>query len=564
MAKPPDQSNQVLPKDMTWPEATPLDTDRYKADLPQQERFPAAREAADHTSEVGGEKGTRSRSRQDMVSELSEDELARLLAANNINMANKDASGQALMCGYSFENKALEAATDFGIRVADVTVRPGDNESTVGQSITYSEVVSNLERQTSASAKAGGGIPSIFRFDGSYTNAVATAEQSTSVTIYFQSSRRVPKAVVSIKDISLDQELVLVPAQKAVDAGDAVALLTLLKRYGHFVPTSIVLGGRLTLSYTQKLENTSSLKTTEDKLSTAADARFTVEGTPVEAGGGIGGRVWNNYEKSTVEQAKSLALQTRGGDPALGSSVPGELSGKWGDSVGPFRHWRIIGFPPHSLIPITDLFPSPLKEKALDLLRAYFRSNLQVAETEIVGSKADDKFEVDGKALRRVSRITSFDIDHGDNFDGFRWKFDLYPEAGKPSSGSVGYEGDILGRWRGEKDRNGNPRAMIELGPDEHVVSIEARCPPGEGLRRIAIRTNKARYPSVGYYGRDDKATVATVIQAPRVVGFCGYKSALVHAIGLSYLELANNIDSPDFLEKMEPILFPRRDFGVI
>lgn len=68
----------------------------------------------------------------------------------------------------------------------------------------------------------------------------------------------------------------------------------------------------------------------------AVDARFAVDGFPVDAGGG-GGASSETIRTSTLsEQAKSLSMELRGGDEALSSSKPGTLGTRWKSSVKPY------------------------------------------------------------------------------------------------------------------------------------------------------------------------------------------------------------------------------------
>lgn len=106
--------------------------------------------------------------------------------------------------------------------------------------------------------------------------------------------------------------------------------------------------------------------------------------------------------------------------------------------------------------------------------------------------------------------------------------------------------------------------ATIKLAKDERVVSIEAGCDPGGGMRKLAIRTNKGRYPDAGFFGRAGSASVVKSIRAPRVVGFHGFKATLVHCIGLCYLRLSDDAVSPEFLTAIEPELLRSREYGII
>ena len=46
--------------------------------------------------------------------------------------------------------------------------------------------------------------------------------------------------------------------------------------------------------------------------------------------------------------------------------------------------------------------------------------------------------------------------------------------------------------------------------------------------------------------------------------GIFGRTGALVHALGLSYLALATDAKSREYLLAMEPYLFPDYDYGII
>lgn len=553
---PPDQRKYKSLKDYKWPDPTPLDTAPYKPELGPVIDFPPVRESKDHTSDANGygpgDRGTY----QDVLTELSLGEELRLLKANNIDMQKQDDTGLAAMRGYTL-GTTLEPATRYGLRIAKVSCRPDDANRQDTQSLTYSEITSSIQRQTVTSSSNSIGVPLVFKFDTSFSSAVATAENSTSVRIYFQASQVIPKARVNIaeEDISLAPSVVE-KIRRAVDRKDAVELLDVLQDNGHFVPTSLVLGGRITLHTSTELTDASTFAATKSKLGAAADARFEVEGFPVEVGGGAGHGSAEKAERSVSEQSRKLQMELKGGIESLGSSKAGTLGTKWIDSVGPFLRWRTIGFAPKSLVPITQFLPEDLKKATLDLLRAYFKSKLCLARTGLAGAEGDDHYGPDDETLRRVQRITEIVVNYGENIDGIKWTHALYPQPGKPSTGLV----DEIGRWRGEDTRK------ISLDPDEVVTKIEAGIDPdGNTMRRLAIRTNKNRYPDAkGYYGRAGSARDFKIIEAPRVLGFYGFKATLVHGMGLSYLRLSDDTHSREFLEQIESLLFPNRDYGAV
>ena len=469
------------------------------------------------------------------------------------------------LCGRDRLGKTLEPANQFGVLLAKVFCYGADGDRWDAQSLSYSEFASSLQRQSMTSASTGAGIPAIFKFDGAFTNAVATAESSRSVRVYFQASQVISKARVNIEeeDISLDPTLVG-KIRGAVGRKAPEELLDVLRDYGQFVATTLILGGRITLHTSTELDNKLTFEAVERTFKTAADARFSVDGIPVEAGGGVGNGTWERANTSTIQQAKSLKMELKGGTEALELSQPGALGTQWVDSVGPFIRWRIIGFGQNSLVPITDFLDQDLKKACLALLRTYFISKLRVARTGMAGDPNNDIYGPDNATLRRVKRISEIVVDHGENVDGIKWIYELYPgpRSDKPETGYAGYENNNgIGAWRGEKDK----LATIRLDEDEWVVAIKAGCDPNGGMmRRLAIRTNKGTYPDDGFFGRNKSANEVKEIQAPRVIGFHGFKGALVHCMGLCYLRLGDDTHSPDFLEKIAPLLFPKRDYGPI
>jgi hypothetical protein len=478
MAEPPEQPKDVVVGEIKWPTPAPIDTQPYTPKLKPVFDLPKRQEPTDHTAGIAGYGPGESTRRQDVLTELSVGQQLRLLAANDIDLVDKEGSGRGAMPAYCLGESGLQPAIRKGVRFRELTCRPdGGRRDQVAFS--YNEFTSNLQRQTVSATKGGLGVPGIFKANVSFSSAYGTAQSTKKVEIHFQASQIVPKARVEFEqsDIELDPKL-LDAIQNAATAED---LLGILKLYGHFVPLSIVLGGRITLLTSTELSDESQFEALESKLRAAADARFSVDGVPVEGGAGAGTGAWRKADATTIAQAKSLELDLKGGNVGLASSAPGTLGSKWIDSVGPFLQWGTIGFPDNALIPITEFLPGTLKTKVVGMLGDYLVSKLRVARTELAGSQVDDRYGPDDETLRRVRRITEIVVDHGENVDGLKWAFDFYPEAGRPSSGSVGYE-DGIGRWRARRassPRSNWPRtsALSRSRPDATRAAACASSP---------------------------------------------------------------------------------------
>jgi hypothetical protein len=566
MAEPPPQPDEVVSPDAKWPPYSKIDTSKHMGELKPVIEFPPETDVPDRTAGVTGFGPGESKERQDILSELTEGQRMRLLAANGIDLRDRRASGQGALRAYVLGSE-LTTAIEEGVLFTKVICRTDNTDSDRYDrvSFSYTETASNLQRQSVAKTTSSFGVPGIFRLDGSWSNAVAMAESRKDVHIHFEASQVLPKAhiVFDFRDLTPSERLL-----EEVDAASrksAVALLGVFKRFGHFVPLSVTVGGRMILSKTTELHNESQFNATQSELKAAAGARFSVEGVPVEVDGGGGMGDWEKLRQIAIAQSMTLSLETKGGIQALASSNEKEAGAKWVDSVGPWRRWHVIGFDKEALVPITDLLPDDMKARCLDLLRAYFVANLLPGRSPSVGPHGDDKFGPDETTLRRVKRIKEILVNHGENLDGLEWTYELYPEAGKPTEGRVGDHaaGHGLGRWRGEHtDR-------ITLAADEIVTCIEVGCDRKEPgcdynngtVRKIAIQTNKRRYPQERYFGRANAAEFHN-LAAPRIVGFHGFKSALVHCIGPCNLMLSTETSSPDFLLALEPELFPDRRYG--
>ena len=129
-----------------------------------------------------------------------------------------------------------------------------------------------------------------------------------------------------------------------------------------------------------------------------------------------------------------------------------------------------------------------------------------------------------------------------------------------------------------EKDRGKNYERTINFAPGEEIRALEIWMDPTKDkgvVRSLAIKTSTGRrFPNdKGFYGANPipphtnpKPGVYQfeVIEAPRVRVLRGYSGAFVHSLGLTYLDLDDDVKSREFLLAMEPFLFPTGDYGIL
>lgn len=575
MAKPPGQSDPEMGSDVKWsdmilgpggkwPSDDPLDSETFRQELKPVD-FPPPQRPKDRPSAIGGLGPGDGTGHRDTLTGLSHGDEVRLLAENNIDLvarSGKDGSKlgamRALVVG-----STLRPSSYYAVRFREVRLQPhGIDGQLYTVSHSYSEFESNLQRQLVVSTQIGGGIPKIFKLDASYNDASAMQNNEHEVTIHLQSTQFIPKAQVVFKehDISLDPDFITEVERACSAKRPAEELLKALREWGHFVPTSIYLGGRISLLTQERQTDRWQYDKVTHKFDTAAKARFKVDAVPLGAGADLKVLSETTQTEMLSEQAQSLRMELRGGNEDLGSSKPGTLGKKWVASVGPYLDWKTIGYGEESLVPIIAFLPKKLKEKTTKILQAYFLSQLDCRKGDVVGGAHGEPFESDISKVRRIVEIV---VNAEDDVNGLQWFYEQYDEGKKVAAGESGRYGKFKSNWQTGKGQKGTP---IILKPDEEIIAIEAGIDLQSAgiIKQIAFVTNRKRWPGdKGYYGRSRVDHYRT-IKAPRVRGLFGSADNLIHSVGLNYLGLANDANSREFLLAMEPYLFPDYDYGVI
>lgn len=545
------------------PQVTSLDIEPHRPDLKPVD-FPPVQRPKARPSAIEGFAPGEGKVHRDKVTDLSHGDEIRLLAENGIDLVGRQGEdgGKVGVMRALVVGAVLAPSMHYAVRFSEVRLQPhGLDERIDTVSHAYSEFESNLQRQFVASSQIGGGIPKIFNLDASYNDTSAMQENEQEITIYLQSSQFIRKAQVVFKKshISLDPEF-----KREVEAAcsaktPAAELLKTLRLYGHFVPMNIYLGGRITLLTSDEQSDRSTYQTAKHEFDTAAKGRFTVDAIPLKADGSLGFLDATTITRHLSDQAQKLRMELRGGNEDLASSQPGTLGSKWIASLGPYIDWKTIGYGEESLVPIIDFLPKKLKAKCIEILRAYFLTQLDCRKGDFVGASHGEPFESDISKVRRIVEIV---VNGEDDVNGLQWVYEVYGD-GATTSAESGRYGKFRSNWQTGKGQKGTP---IILKEDEEIIAIEAGIDLQSAgiIKQIAFVTNRKRWPGdKGYYGRSRVDRYKT-IKAPRVRGLFGSAENLIHSVGLNYLGLANDANSREYLLAMEPYLFPDYDYGVV
>jgi hypothetical protein len=448
------------------------------------------------------------------------------------------------------------------------------------------------------------GVPKVFKVNTDFGYASSTAVYGNETKIHFAANLWIAKAeiVLDESDITLDPSFVArveAICKSSKITNKAEELLVRLAQCGQFVPLSRIVGGRMSLSQMKTLTDWSTFEAVKVNFGLAAAARFKVNSVPGQAAVGVGVSHGTTISQTVIDQAVSLKMEMSGGHESLAEGNPESLGGQWVDSLGSCKEWRTYGFEEGAPVPIIDFLPPDLRVSAWWFLSRYFKDHLHPQDTGFVGHESAVSSSFEDKKLKWP--------------DGRSWLFGQKPKAdfGKDSRGLsqivvnsednvyglklayhgyTGGEGNLPGRndlesrfWLTKvvtgqfgKDRGKNYERTINFAPGEEIRALEIWMDPTKDkgvVRSLAIKTSTGRrLPNdKGFYGANPipphtnpKPGVYQfeVIEAPRVRVLRGYTGAFVHSLGLTYLDLDEDVKSREFLLAMEPFLFPTGDYG--
>jgi hypothetical protein len=525
---------------------------------------------------------------RDHISYLTLLQKAQLLGQNNIFLSKQQdpdrdgGIGLGSLHAYSAE---LKASTKYAVHFKKVRLEHPAKRRQDSLYYSYTKFESDLQKHLISESKISGGIPKLFKAELSYGYGTASAGHSSNAAMHLVANQSVPKAAVIFDkdDLTLNPKFIAA-VTNAVHGGTSPhnqgrALLTVLREWGEFVPTEILLGGRISLSETTSLEDGREFESTRHKFGAAGDARFKAGSVPVELGGGTDLAVYGTADASTVKQAKNLKLELEGGDESLASSNPHQFGIMWMNSLASYKEWDIIGHAEESLVPIIDLLPADLRKECQTRLRTYLLSQLDRREIMAGHSGHDEKLEdknfkhlgngkpFAGKIWATARCFSQVQVIAAGNVDGLKLTQMVYTGA-KFSGPGKSERTAVVATIKNDQSHYWEP---IELDPNELITALEVWIdkktdPKKPTVHALAIKTSRGnRYPRAGgFYGTnlDEKKHTYELIEAPRVRTLSAYKGRYIHGIGLVYLDVADSADSRNFLIAMDPILFPNSDYG--
>ena len=524
------KSDKPKPEPKPEPKPTPADdpkdkplTKKYQGsdhkltylDLPEHRR------ATDTTDAVIGFGRSTTTQQRDVLSKMTVGDQILLLAENNIHLSakktekHKDPIGS--MFGYRMLSHELKASDEAIVRFRGLKMLSENTGRLENYSYAYRDFASALYKKFAFSGELGGGIPDMFDFSTSISHKTGLAETGESIKLHFQASQIIPKVRVVFKkeDISLDEKFVK-KIKEACDNDNVVELLNVLQRNGEFVPLSITLGGRITISETKDVDSKTTFHAEGNKLGAAAWGKFEYDGVEGEGHAQAGAGSQHERENKLTLQQKNMVMKTIGGDERTATSLTDELGTHWIDSVGPFLNWKIIAFEPKALVPIIEFLDKEYAEKCRTMLRKHFVAHLGIQKGETAGSRGDGTFE---RNPTQISRLINVIVNHDGNVDGLKLTYEIYPRP-EDLKGVKGYRvggpgtmwvQDKVGNGRGDRYDSPVPEFEKEgFSPDETITTIKAMVdrttdPNHAILRQVQFVTNKGRiFPNVdAYYGKN-------------------------------------------------------------
>ncbi|WP_336732981.1 hypothetical protein [Chryseobacterium sp. VD8] len=137
-------------------------------------------------------------------------------------------------------------------------------------------------------------------------------------------------------------------------------ICTLLMTFGHFVPTSLVIGGRLYSSNIKKIEKMEEFDNVQTQYAASFQAAFSNMRTEVGVEGKMNHNQGSKASTSTSNESQTISFNAIGGEGAYVSDTE-----KWVKSTEKYTSWGLVRF--DNLVPIIDLLPNELQNRCTQL-----------------------------------------------------------------------------------------------------------------------------------------------------------------------------------------------------
>ena len=493
----------------------------------------------------------------DRVTELNAAGKQKLMLNNRVQVGD---DGKIVASAFVLgSNGELNWATTSGLTCKRVHLAPPGDFRKDHATSSYSEYEREWSKQAVGAGHFKVDIPLIFSINTSFTKVNDQAGFSKGKASYFQATNNLSMANLQLQEVGITDEF-RAEIVKALVGGPSPTsgerLLKVFRRFGEFVASDQILGGRVSLSTTIQENQASAVERSFLEFQSAASARFDAEGVPIEAG--AGGGTSNRASSSTHEglQQRSLQMEVVGGIGRHGSSKVHTLGQDWMSTVDRFENWSVIGFEAKTVHPILD-FVGDLKSGCEEALRQYFLDRLIVKDTSAKGNVSTTKWFDEIPTSNLNERRRAYNRRIHEVYFQYEGCMDRLRTVWRDPAGGIIKQ--MKPTWHGgdhELPENIFTN-KLRLDVDDEIVSAEIWSDNSVDAVRFKTKKNRS-LPSSGKYGssNSDRRPVET-ISAPRVRGFWGTESKYVDSFGFRYLSLGAHAESRDYLLILEPTLFP-------
>jgi Jacalin-like lectin domain/MAC/Perforin domain len=389
----------------------------------------------------------------------------------------------------------------------------------------YSEELSKWQTYMVEASKLGVSVPHTFGLNVEGGHSSTKQIFARGVTAHLSKVLSLPKAEVILEGVDVSDVFVNAVAD-AVKQKSGLQLMRVLQKYGHFVATHFVIGGKVVCTSSKTLSDRNERNELGWSFNAAATAAFAAQGVPVELGAGGGAKSGELSDTTQIKQQYKLVVKTTGGFGEGSASHTEKLGGDWLHTVStePLT-WRVIGFKDDEIRPTIDYIKDEqLKENAKALLREYFTSQLVLKESEVVGGKGGKTWNE--KSLAKFNgRIAGYNAMFDQNIDSIRFTYE--DKATKQLT---------QGEWRGESREKDH---AYEFGKDDEVVGVEVGW--DVTVDHILIYTQSGSNISDSK-GKRGGAVYSHVFDQPRIRGFHGRAGHFLDALGVYYYDLSNEL----------------------
>lgn len=192
----------------------------------------------------------------------------------------------------------------------------------------------------------------------SYETSSESRTQSRETNLFLVAQRLVQKTKVILKEetIQLTEDF----KKRVESAKDIHELRQVFQKYGYFVPTTYIIGGKIIAEETETCSAKSDKTALSNKFAVGVSAKFDKAGFTASASGGYSQDKQNIDSESSADIASRTMMTLKGGDEGLIND-----GAKWISSLTLDR-WQIVGYA--DLKPITDFLDPKLKEKCKTML----------------------------------------------------------------------------------------------------------------------------------------------------------------------------------------------------